>query len=412
MNDLQRKIYQRLVRYVAVDTTSDPAGTVTPTTDAQISFAHQLAGEMKKIGLKDVEVDEYGFVTGYLAPTTPKPAPVIGFFAHMDTVSDYNGHNIHPVLHENYQGGPITLNAEKNMMLNEQTAPSLKQCVGDNIVTTDGNTLLGADDKLGIAIIMTLAEYLLANPQIAHGPLKVAFTIDEETGTGIGYFDVKKFAADFAYTVDGANLGDIDCGNFNADSFVIRITGKSCHPGSAKGFMANPVRIAADIVAAWPEDKLPETTDGEDGFILFKDITGGLEKAELQGLVREHDLAKFAKFKQLLLDLIDQKRAKYPAAKIEVEFKEQYRNMRDILRARPQAMELLENALKENKVPYRLTQARGGTDGAQMTFRGLPTPNIFAGYENPHGPYEWCSLNWAEKALHVLKSIAQNAVQE
>ncbi len=412
MNDLQQKIYQRLVRYVAVDTTSDPAGTVTPTTDAQISFAHQLAAEMKKIGLTDVEVDEYGFVTGYLAPTTHQSAPVIGLFAHMDTVSDYNGHNIHPVLHENYPGGPITLNAEKNMVLNEQTAPRLKQCIGDNIVTTDGNTLLGADDKLGIAIIMTLAEYLLANPQIAHGPLKVAFTIDEETGTGIGYFDVKKFAADFAYTIDGANLGDIDCGNFNADSFVIRITGKSCHPGSAKGFMANPVRIAADIISSWPEDKLPETTDGEEGFVLFKDFTGGLEKAELQGLVREHDLTKFAQFKQLLLDLVDQKRAKYPAAKIEVEFKEQYRNMRDILRTRPQAMELLEKALKENKIPYQLTQARGGTDGAQMTFKGLPTPNIFAGYENPHGPYEWCSLNWAEKALRVLESIARGAVKE
>jgi len=411
MNDLQQKIYQRLLRYVAVDTTSDPAGTVTPTTDAQISFAHQLAAEMKKIGLADVEVDEYGFVTGVLPPTTDKPAPTIGLFAHMDTVSDYNGHNIHPVLHENYQGGPITISEQKNMVLNDQTAPRLAQCVGHNIVTADGNTLLGADDKLGISIIMTLAEYLLTHPEIAHGPVKIAFTIDEETGTGIGYFDVKKFAADFAYTVDGANLGDIDCGNFNADGFAIHITGKSCHPGSAKGFMANPVRIAADIVTSWPEDKLPETTEGEDGFILFKDITGGLEKAELQGIVREHDLTKFAKFKQLLINLIEQKRAKYPAAKIEVEFKEQYRNMRDILRARPQAMELLEAALKENKIAYRLTQARGGTDGAQLTFKGLPTPNIFAGYENPHGPYEWCSLNWAEKSMYVLQSIVQNAVK-
>ena len=250
MNDFQQKIYQRLVRYVAVDTTSDPASTVTPTTDAQISFAHQLAAEMKKIGLADVEVDEYGFVTGVLASTTDKPAPTIGLFAHMDTVSDYNGHNIRPVLHENYQGGPITISEQKNMVLNEQTAARLMKCVGDNIVTADGNTLLGADDKLGIAIIMTLAEYLLAHKEIAHGPVKIAFTIDEETGTGIGYFDVKKFAADFAYTVDGANLGDIDCGNFNADSFVIHITGKSCHPGSAKGFMANPVRIAADIVTS------------------------------------------------------------------------------------------------------------------------------------------------------------------
>ncbi len=411
MNDLQQKIYNRLVRYVAFDTTSDPAGTVTPTTDSQISFAHQMAGEMKKIGITEVEVDEYGFVTGLIPATTDKKAPVIGLFAHMDTVSDYNGHNIRPVLHENYAGGPLVINAEKNMVLSEQNAPRLAQCVGDNIVTADGNTLLGADDKLGIAIIMTLAEKLLAHPEIAHGPLKVAFTIDEETGTGISYFDVQKFAADFAYTIDGANLGDIDCGNFNADSFVLRITGKSCHPGSAKGFMANPVRIAADIISSWPANKLPETTDGEDGFILFKDITGGLEKAEVQGIVREHDLTKFSQFKQDLLDLLDEKRAKYPAAKIEVEFKEQYRNMRDILKTRPQAMQLLEKALQETKVPYRLTQARGGTDGAQMTFKGLPTPNIFAGYENPHGPYEWCSLNWAEKVLHVLENIAKDAVK-
>ena len=411
MNDLQQKIYNRLVRYVAFDTTSDPNSSVTPTTDSQISFAHQLAAEMKKIGIKDVEVDEYGFVTGLIPPTTDKKAPTIGLFAHMDTVSDYNGHNIRPVLHENYQGGPLVINQAKNMVLTEQNAPRLAKCIGDNIVTADGNTLLGADDKLGIAIIMTLAEHLLTSPQILHGPVKVAFTIDEETGTGISYFDVKKFAADFAYTIDGANLGDIDCGNFNADSFVLRITGKSCHPGSAKGFMANPVRIAADIIASWPETKLPETTDEEDGFILFKDITGGLDKAEVQGIVREHDLTKFSQFKQDLLDLLDAKRAKYPAAKIEVEFKEQYRNMRDILRTRPQAMELLQGALQENNVSYRLTQARGGTDGAQMTFKGLPTPNIFAGYENPHGPYEWCSLNWAERVLQVLRSIAQNAVK-
>ena len=411
MNELQQKIYDRLRRYVMMDTTSDPVSTSIPSTDSQITFAHQLANEMKKMGVSEVEVDEYGFVTGLIPPTSDKITPVIGFFAHMDTVSDYNGHDIRPVLHENYRGGTLTINAAKNMVLTEQNASRLSQCVGDNIVTADGNTLLGADDKLGIAIIMTLAERLLSKPEMKHGPIKLAFTIDEETGTGIGYFDVKKFAADFAYTVDGANLGDIDCGNFNADSFVIRIVGKSCHPGSAKGFMANPVRIAADIISSWPEDKLPETTDGEDGFILFKDIAGGLEKAEVQGIVREHDLEKFSKFKQDLLNLLDAKREKYPTAKIEIEFKEQYRNMREILQARPQAMRLLEDALKENQVPYRLTQARGGTDGAQMTFKGLPTPNIFAGYENPHGPYEWCSLNWAEKALHVLESIAINAIK-
>ncbi|MBR4592044.1 MAG: peptidase T, partial [Elusimicrobiaceae bacterium] len=355
MNPLQQKIYDRFVRYVAVDTTSDPESTSVPTTLSQISFAHKLAEEMRRVGFQEVEVDEYGFATGLLPANTDKKAPVIGLFAHLDTVCDYNGKNICPVLHENYDGGTLTINEEKKMYLSTKTAPNLALCVGDNIVTSNGNTLLGADDKIGIAIIMSLAEYFTEHPEIKHGPLKAAFTIDEETGTGIGYFDVERFAADFAYTIDGALLGDIDCGNFNADSVTIKITGKSCHPGSAKGFMANPVRIAADIISSWPEDKLPETTDAEDGFILFKDITGGLEKAEIQGIVREHDLAKFEQFKQDLTSLVDEKRKKYPAATIAVEFKKQYRNMRDILKQRPQAMELLEAALKENNVSYRLT---------------------------------------------------------
>ena len=411
MNDIQKKIYTRLCRYVAVETTSNAESNCVPSTDSQIAFAHQLAAEMKKIGVAEVEVDEYGFVTGLIPPTCAEKAPVIGFFAHMDTVSDYNGKDVHAVLHENYQGGQITINAGKKMFLTPETAPALLRCIGDDIVTSDGNTLLGSDDKLGISVIMTFAEYLLAHPEIKHGPLKLAFTIDEETGIGIGYFDVKKFGADFAYTIDGANLGDIDCGNFNADTVTLRITGRSCHPGAAKDFMANPVRIAADIISAWPEDKLPETTDKEDGFILFKDIPGGLEKAEVQGIVREHDLKKFAQFKQRMLDLVEEKRKKYPAAKIEVEFKEQYRNMRDILKERPQAMDVLEKSLKACGIDYKLTQARGGTYGAQMTFKGLPTPNIFAGYENPHGPYEWCSLGWAEKVFHILEHIAQEPVK-
>lgn len=411
MNSLQQKIYNRFVRYVSVDTTSDPESTSVPSTPSQISFAHTLAAEMKKVGFQEVEVDEYGIVTGVLPANTDQPAPTIGFFAHMDTVCDYNGAGIRPIVHANYDGGTLTINADKKMFLSPQTAPNLKLCVGDDIVTSNGDTILGADDKVGIAVIMTLAEHFIQHPEIKHGPLKAAFTIDEEIGAGIGYFDVSRFGADFAYTIDGALLGDIDCGNFNADSFTIDIKGKSCHPGSAKGFMANPVRIAADIISSWPEDKLPETTDGEDGFILFKDITGGLESAQIQGIVREHDLTKFKQFETMLEKLLDEKCQKYPAATITVSFKEQYRNMRDILKERPQAMELLEAALKENQIDYRLTQARGGTDGAQLSLRGLPTPNIFAGYENPHGPYEWMSMAWVEKAFHILESIAKNAVK-
>lgn len=411
MNDIQQRIYNRFVQYVAVETTSDPTSKSVPSTPSQILFADRLAREMKSVGFTNVEVDEYGFATGTLPANTDKPAPVIGLFAHMDTVCDFNGKDIHPVLHPNYQGGNITINADKKMFLTPENAAGLKLCLGHDIVTSDGNTILAGDDKIGIAIIMTLAEYLTAHPEIKHGPIKAAFTIDEEIGTGIGYFDIKRFGADFAYTIDGGNLGDIDCGNFNADAVTVRIIGRSCHPGSAKDFMANPVRIAADIISSWPEDKLPETTDGEDGFILFKDITGGLEKAEVQGIVREHDLHKFEQFKKMLTDLVEEKRAKYPGAKIELEFKEQYRNMREILKQKPRAMELLEGALKENQIAYKLTQCRGGTDGSQLSLNGLPTPNIFAGYENPHGPYEWLSLGWVEKVFKVLSSIVQNAVK-
>ena len=308
MNPLQQKIYNRFVRYAAVETTSDPASKSVPSTPSQISFAHMLAAEMKTVGFQDVEVDEFGIVTGLLPANTDKKAPVIGFLAHMDTVCDYSGKDVRPILHPNYDGGTLTINAEKNMFLSPETAPNLKLCVGDDIVTADGNTLLGGDDKIGIATIMTLAEHLLAHPEIEHGPIKAAFTIDEEIGTGIGYFDIERFGADFAYTVDGANLGEVDCGNFNADTVTIHITGKSCHPGSAKGFMANPVRIAADIISSWPEDKLPETTDGEDGFVLFKDIEGGLDTATVGGIVREHDLGKFEHFKVILKELVEEKR--------------------------------------------------------------------------------------------------------
>lgn len=411
MNDLQQKIYNRFSRYVTVDTTSDPTSKSIPTTASQISFAHRLATEMKHIGLQEVEVDEFGFVTGVFPTNTAKQAPTIGLFAHMDTVCDFNGKNVQPIIHSNYQGNDIVINSPKNMVLFAKNTPNLSLCIGDDIITSNGETLLGGDDKIGIATIMTLIEHLNMHPEIEHGTIKVAFTIDEETGTGISYFDVEKFNADFAYTVDGSNLGEIDCGNFNADSVTINITGKSCHPGSAKGFMANPVRIAADIIRTWPEDKLPETTDGEDGFVLFRDISGNLEQATIQGLVREHDINKFEQYKEQLKNVVSIISQKYPNSKIDISFKEQYRNMREVLKEKPQAMDLLKEALKEANINYKLTQARGGTDGSQLSLRGLPTPNIFAGYENPHGPYEWVSMGWVEKTFNILLHIIEKSVK-
>lgn len=410
MNDLQKKIYDRFARYVAVETTSDGNSQTVPTTSTQLGFGKMLAQEMKELGISNVEIDKNGFVFGEI-PANVSTAPSIGFLAHMDTVEDYCGKNIRPVVHANYQGGDLVINEEKKMYLSPKSAPNLLECIGHDIVTADGNTLLGGDDKIGIAVIMTLAEHLLAHPEIKHGPVKISFTIDEETGTGVEYFDLERFAADFAYTIDGSVLGDIDCGNFNADKFVISIIGKNCHPGAAKNFMANPVRIASDIVSSWPEDKLPETTEGEEGFILFKDIEGGLDHVTLGGIIRHHDLPAFEQFKKDLEKLVEEKRAKYPNAQIQLEITPQYRNMREVLKQKPQAMQLLEQALKDEKINYRLTQARGGTDGARLSLKGMPTPNIFASYENPHGPYEWLSLQWSEKVFQVMLRILEDATK-
>lgn len=411
MNELKTELYQRFVKYVSVDTTSDPTQKTTPTTSSQMMFAKMLADEMPSAGFTDVEMDEYGFVTATIEANTDKPAPTVGFFAHMDTVCDFNGKGITPILHENYQGGNVVINEAKKMYLTPETSPSLKRCIGHDLVTSDGTSILAGDDKLGISVIMTFAHYLKNHPEVKHGKIRVAFTVDEETGTGIAYFDVDRFGAEFAYTIDGGQLGEIDYGNFNADKFEIAIQGKNCHPGSAKDFMANPVRIAADIVSSWPENRLPETTEKEEGFILFMGMDGNLEHATLRGIVRDHDLTKFENFKKELQDIINQKLQKYPNAKITVQFTKQYRNMKDVLEEKPQAMNVLKRALEDAGIEYNLAQVRGGTDGAQLTFRGLPTPNIFAGYENPHGPYEWLSLDWTEKVFHIMKYIVTDLVK-
>ena len=409
MNDLQKKIYERFIKYVKVDTTSNGMSQTVPTTAGQLDFGKMLAQEMKEIGFSNVDIDKNGFVFGEIPANAEGPS--IGFLAHMDTVEDFSGKDISPVLHTNYQGGEIVINEGKGLVLTPKMAPALLKCLGHDIITADGNTLLGGDDKIGIAIIMTLGEYLLAHPEVKHGPVKVSFTIDEETGTGIGYFDLSRFQADFAYTIDGADMGKIDYGNFNADRFVLEIEGNNCHPGSAKGIMANPVRIASDIVSTWPEDKLPETTEKEEGFILFTNLQGQLDKATLKGIIRHHDFARFEQFKKDLEKIVEEKRAKYPNAKIHLEIIKQYRNMKDVLEAKPQAMDALVQALKEEGMDYELIQARGGTDGSQLSLRGLPTPNIFASYESPHGPYEWLSIQWSETVFNVLLRILQGAVK-
>lgn len=407
MKNFKQTAYDRFVRYASFETTSDINSEKSPSTETQREFSKMLAQELKELGLIHITTDQFAITMAEIPANTDQKLPTIGFIAHMDTVADYKGSDIKPQLHKNYDGGTLIINQEKGMKLSPQTQPSLKKCIGHDLVTSDGTTILAADDKIGIAIMMTLAQYLQENPDIKHGPIKYAFTIDEEIGAGIVHFDVARFGADFAYTIDGGAIGDIDYGNFNGDRMTIEIAGRNGHPGSAKDFMENPVRIAADIITAWPVDRLPETTEGEQGFILFKDITADLEKAKFSAIVRDHDLKKLEEHEAILEGILAQMRKKYPNSKITSKVDKQYRNMKDVLRETPRALDVLEAALKAEKVEYQLTQARGGTDGARLSFKGLPTPNIFAGYENAHGPYEWMSLDWAEKAFNVCLRILQ-----
>ncbi|WP_428897786.1 tripeptide aminopeptidase [Parelusimicrobium proximum] len=406
--DFKQSLFEKFEKYVKIDTTSDSSSKTVPSTEKQLELANLLKADLEDMGLKKVKLSDAGHLTAELPANTDKEMPKIGFLAHMDTVEDYSGTNVKPQLHKNYDGGRIVINEEKNMVLDPAVVTDLKHCKGHDIVTTDGTTLLGGDDKAGIAIIMTMLEYYIENPKVKHGTIKVAFTIDEEIGTGINTFDIDSFGADFAYTIDGDTLLSIENGNFNADMATITITGYNTHPGSAKDKMENPVRIGSDIISAWPVQHLPETTEKEEGFILFKDFEGNLEKAVLGAIIREHDMKKLAALEDKLKAIIADMQKKYPKSKINLEIKEQYRNMRDVLLQHPEAMDRLEKVMTELNIPYKVSQIRGGTDGARLTLRGLPCPNIFAGYNQAHGPYEWASLDWMSK----LTEVAINIVKE
>jgi len=401
-------LYKRLERYVKIDTQSDETSDTFPSTKKQFDLLKLLCGELKEIGAEDIVMDEYGYVSATVPATVKEKKPVIGFLAHVDTAPDASGKNVIPKLHRAWKGGDIIISEKDKVTLNEKNCRELGLCSGHDIVTASGDTLLGADDKAGAAIIMTAAEYLLKNKDIKHGKIRIGFTPDEEIGRGVDHFDVGKFAADYAYTVDGDLPGTCEMETFNADSIKIRIKGKNVHPGSAKGTMANSVRIAADIVASWPENHLPETTADRDGFIMFSEIKGETEQAELNGIAREHDLEKLKGMEKLLGAIIAEKRVKYPIAEIELTIKEQYRNMVEIIKRHPRLMENLKKAIREAGLDPLVKPVRGGTDGARLSFMGLPTPNIFTGGFNYHGRYEWISLDGMNKSAEVLINLAKN----
>lgn len=405
--DLKAALYKRFERYARVDTQSDDKSTSFPSTAKQLTLLRMLAAELKGMGAAKVKLDKHGYVTAEIPATVKSRKPVIGLLAHVDTSPDASGKNVKPQVHRNWKGGDIVISRKHGVILNVKNCPVLAKCKGDDIVTASGDTLLGADDKAGLAIIMTAAEYLLKHREIPHGTLKIGFTPDEEVGQGVKYFDVKGFGADFAYTFDGDVAGSIEEETFNADSVEIKVTGKSVHPGSAKNAMANAARIAADIVSAWPESMLPETTEGHQGFIMFMDIAGETEKASVSGIVREHDLKKLKAMEKRLQAIVADKRKKYPLAKIDLTFKESYRNMKEVIRRHPAVMEKLKAAVRAADLEPRIKPVRGGTDGARLSFMGLPTPNVFTGGYNYHGRYEWVSLDGMNKAAEVLVNLAR-----
>ncbi len=403
-NGIKRSIEKRFLKYVKFDTKSDSSSKTFPSSVGQKRFAEYLVSELKKIGAK-VERDKHYYVVGEIPPNVRK-SKTIGFLAHMDTSPDFSGKGVKPVVHRNYSGGTIWISRNKNISISPENCPPLSSRRGEDIITASGDTLLGADDKAGIAIIMTFAEYLLKNPDIPRPRIKIAFTPDEEIGKGIDFFDVKKFGADFAYTLDGDVEGTVEDETFNADLLRIKICGKSVHPGTAKNSLANASRIAADIAASWPENMLPETTEGREGFIMFTSIKTSIEEGKMEAIVREHDFVKFEKLKKHIVAIINEKRLKYPLAKIEYSFKTQYRNMRCVIDKNPVVMKKLFVALEKAGIKAVLKPVRGGTDGARLSYMGLPCPNIFTGGYNYHGPYEWVSLDGMEKAFNVVLNLA------
>ena len=404
---LKTELYRRLERYVKVDTQSDERSGTFPSTHRQLVLARMLAAELRAVGAKKVRLDRYGYVTAEVPATVKGRKPVIGLLAHMDTAPAAPGKGVKPQLHRAWKGGDIVISRRLGVVLNVRGCPELAAHKGEDIVTASGDTLLGADDKAGLAIIMTAAEYLLKHPEVPHGTLKIGFTPDEEVGRGVEHFDVKAFGADAAYTVDGDVTGTVEEETFNADGLTLKVAGKSVHPGSAKNAMANAARVAAEIVASWPENLLPETTEGREGFVMFTDIAAETEKAEVSGIVRDHDLKKLKAMERQLEAIVAAARLKHPLAKIELSFKEQYRNMKAVISRRPEVMSNLLAAVRAAGLTPEIKPVRGGTDGSRLSFMGLPTPNVFTGGYNYHGRYEWVSLDGMNKSLEVLINLAR-----
>ncbi|MDP4146262.1 MAG: peptidase T [Bacillota bacterium] len=402
-----KSVVEKFLKYVKFDTKSDENTGTTPSTPGQMALAEEIVKDLEAIGLQNISLDSKGYIMAELPSNLDYEVPAIGFIAHMDTSPDMTAENVSPKIVENYDGRDIILNKDNNVILSPKDFPELLEYIGSTLITTDGTTLLGADDKAGIAEIIDAVEYLAAHPEIKHGTIKIGFTPDEEIGAGADYFDVEKFGADFAYTMDGGAIGELEFENFNAAGAKIKINGRNVHPGTAKNKMINSMQIANEIINMLPAGERPELTEKYEGFFHLISINGEVEATSMQYIIRDFDKDKFQKKKDLLQNIVEFLNKKYGEGTVELQLKDQYFNMKEKVEPVKHIVDAAFKAMEAAGVKPKVQPIRGGTDGARLSYMGLPTPNIFAGGHNFHGRYEFIPVSSMEKAVQVILNIIE-----
>ncbi|WP_436855099.1 peptidase T [Staphylococcus caeli] len=406
---MKQDLIERLTRYVTIDTQSDPESTTTPSTEKQWDLLNLLNDELTDLGL-ETDVDEQGYLFATLDSNVDVDLPTIGFLAHVDTSPDFNASNVNPQIIEHYDGAPIQL-GNANRVLNQDVFPAMKRVEGHTLMVTDGTSLLGADDKAGVVEIMEALKYLTEHPEIKHGRIRIALTPDEEIGRGPHHFDVDRFGADFAYTMDGSEYGELQYESFNAAEAIVTCHGVNVHPGSAKDAMINAVLLGQQFNTLLPQNEVPERTEGYEGFYHLMKINGDVEKTTLQYIIRDHDRNNFELRKKRLVEIKNDINSHYEDEPIEIEINDQYFNMGEKIAAEPHVIDIPKRVFEKLDIPANTAPIRGGTDGSQLSYMGLPTPNIFTGCDNFHGPYEYASIDVMEKAVHVIIGIAEEVVE-
>ncbi len=405
-----QNLLDRFLEYARFETRPDDTSSSSPSSESQMLFAERLAGELERIGLSEVTLDGNGYLMATLPANCDSPGPVIGFIAHMDTSPEAPSDNINPLVHPDYDGKDLVLNPEKGIILSPVEFPELARYRGQTIITSDGTTLLGADDKAGIAIIVTACEYLLANPGLKHGKIRIAFTPDEEIGRGADNFNVRSFGAGYAYTLDGGGIGELEYENFNAAAATVTISGRSVHPGTAKNTMINSIMVAGELDRLLPGEERPEHTEGYEGFFHLYDLKGSVEETVMKYIIRDHDPVKFSERKRYLGEVAEIIRERYRGAGAKVSVKDQYFNMKEIIVANYHIIEAAVEAYRKAGIEPLIKPVRGGTDGARLSFMGLPCPNLFTGGHNYHGRYEYVPLQSMEKAVEVVVNLCISAI--